>query len=126
MSGVVQSGLQRRIQNVFPCVFCINYRNCSLALCFVLLLKEYDDVNAVDFLLLLIWKTFKYSLVKQAISKNTQELDGLLLVKIFKAWTTCWVTHSETSVCIISHFRPLVTALDTTFTKRKDPEAKGI
>ena len=110
---------------MFPCVFCINCWNHSLALCFVLL-KEYDDVNAVDFLLLLIWKTFKYSLVKQAISKNTQELDGLPLVKILKAWTTCWVTHSETSVCIISHFCSLVTAVDTTFTKRKDPEARGI
>lgn len=125
MSGA-QSGLQRRIQHMLPWAFCIDYRNHGLALSLVLLPKDYDDVIVIDILLLLIWKSFKYSLVKQAISKNIQELDGLPLVKIQKAWTTRWATHSETSVCIIWHFHSLVTALDTTFTERKDPEARGI
>ena len=76
MSGV-QNGLQRRIQHVSPYAFYINCRNPRLALCLVHLLKEYGDLDAVDILLLSIWKTFKYSSVKQAIFENAQVLDGL-------------------------------------------------
>ena len=38
----------------------------------------------------------------------------------------CWLTHSETSICIINHFKPLVVALDALFKDKEDPEAKGI
>ena len=125
MSGV-QNGLQRRIQHISPYAFYINCRNHRLALCLVHLLKEYVDLSAVDILLLSIWKTFKYSSVKQAIFENAQVLEGMPPLKILKACTTRWLTHGDTSVRVISRFRPLVAALDTIFTERKDPEAKGI
>ena len=124
MSGV-QNGLQRRIQHVSPYAFYINCGNHRLALCLVHLLKEYTDLSAVDILLLSIWKIFKYSSVKQAIFENAQILEGMPPLKILKACTTRWLTHGETSIRVIC-FRPLVAALDTIFTERKDPVAKGV
>ena len=90
------------------------------------LLKEYVNLSAVDALLLSIWKTFKYSSIKQAILENAQILEGLPPLKILKASTTHWLTHGNTSMRVISRFRPLVAALDTIFTEKKDPEANRI
>ena len=47
-------------------------------------------------------------------------------LKILKDCTTRWLTHGETCNRIISRFEPLIDALETIFTERKDPESKGV
>ena len=124
MSGT-RNGLQRRIQHVSTYALYMNCRNHRLALCLVHLLKKYDNLVAVDSLLLAIWKKFKYSSIKQAVFENAQIVEGMQPLKILKACTTRWLTHGDTSVRVISRFGPLVAVLDNLFHEKKDPEAKG-
>ena len=125
MSGE-KKGLQRRIRHVSPYALYLNCRNHRLALCLVHLLKQYNDLEAVDALLLAIWKILHYSSVKQAVFENSQLMENLTPLKILKACTTRWLTHGETSIRVISRFKPLIQALDAIFLERKDPDAKGI
>ena len=73
-------------------------------------------MQAVDTLFLSIWKTFKYSSVKQTIFENAQAIEGLKQVKILKDCSTCW-RYFDTCYWI---------PLDTIFHERKDQKAKGI
>ena len=75
MSGE-KKGLQRRIRHVSPYALYLNCRNHRLALCLVHLLKQYNDLEAVDALLLAIWKIFHYSSVKQAVFENSQLMEN--------------------------------------------------
>ena len=85
------------------------------------LIKKYPELQAVDTLLLSIWKIFKYSSVKQTIFEHTQTTEGLKQVKILKAPLV-----GDTSARVIFLFKQPVVALDTLFHERKDQEENGI
>ena len=104
----------------------MNCWNHCLALCLVHLLKQYNELESVDALLLSIWKIFHYSLIKQAVFENVQETENIMPLKILKSSTKHWLTHGETSICVITRFRPLVAAIDAIYKDKKDLEAKGI
>ena len=125
MSGE-RKGLQRRLRHASPFNVYLNCRNHRLALCLVHLIKKYEVLESLDKLLISTWKLFKYSSIKQAIFENAQMLHDVTPLKIMKACTTRWLTHGETCNRIISRFEPLIDALDTIFTERKDPESKGV
>ena len=125
MSGE-KKGLQQRICHVSPYALYMNCWNHHLALCLVHLLKQHNEFKSVDALLLSIWKIFHYSLIKQAVFENAQETKNMMLLKILKSCTTQWLMHSETSIRIITQFKPLVAALDAIYKDKKDLEAKGI
>ena len=110
-----QKGLQRRIRHVSSFAIYMNCTNHRLALRLVHLLKKYNELESVDVLLLLIWKIFHYSSVKQAVFQNAQEAENLPPLKILKVCTTRWLTHGETSIFIINRFTALVAALDPLF-----------
>ena len=104
----------------------MNCQNHHLALDLVHLLKQYNESESVDALLLSIWKIFHYSLIKQAVFENVQETENIMPLKILKSCTTHWLTHGETSICVIPRFRPLAAAIDAIYKDKKDLEAKGI
>ena len=72
-----QNGMQRKIQHVSTYVLYINYCNDRPALCLVHLIKEYRKLQAVDTLLLSIWKIFNYSSVKSTLFENAQTIEDL-------------------------------------------------
>ena len=104
----------------------LNCRNHRLALCLVHLIPRYQKLLELDGFLLSLWKTFKYSSIKQAIFEQAQEASNLKLLKVLKACTTRWLTHGESCIRIISRFRPLIDALDVIFFERGDADAKGV
>ena len=71
MSGK-RKGLQRRKRHVSPFAVYMNCCNHCLALCLMHLLKSYSELESLDKLLLLLWKLFEYSSVKQAVFENAQ------------------------------------------------------
>ena len=89
MSGK-QNGKQRKMQHVSQYTLYINCCSQRLCLCFVHIIKECRDLQAVDTLILSIWKIFEYSSVKQTIFENAQTTEGLKPEKILKACTTRW------------------------------------
>ena len=58
--------LQRLIHNSLHSLY-LNCCNHQLALCLVHLLKYYPKLSELDGLLISLWKTFKFSSIKQAI-----------------------------------------------------------
>ena len=114
MSGEV-SGLQTRLRHLSPHANYINCWNHRLHLIFVHLLKENESLSNVDTHLLLVWKMMKYSSVKCAVSNIAQEIVGLPMLKLLKHATTRWLSHGEASQILISHYKPLVNALDTSY-----------
>ena len=66
----------------------MNCCNHHLALCFLHLLKSYSELESLEKLLLLLWKLFEYSSVKQAVFENAQKIDDLKPLKILKACVT--------------------------------------
>ena len=80
----------------------------------------------MDALLLSVWKIFHYSSIKQAVFENPQETENMMPLKIVKSCRTGWLTHGETSIRVITRFKPLVAALDAIYKDKKDPEANGI
>ena len=73
----------------------------------------------------MLWKTFKFSSIKQAIFENAQAEHDLKPMKIIKAAMTRWLTHGESCTKIISRFEPLIDALDVIYFEKKKVEAKG-
>ena len=116
---------QRRIRHVSPFAVYMNCRNHRLA-CLVHLLKSSSELESLDKLLLSLWKLFEYSPVKQAVFENAQKLDDLKPLKILKACTTRWLTHGETSACVISRFKQVMAALDALTNEKRVEDAKGI
>ena len=110
MSGE-RKGLQRRTRQVSPFALYLSCRNHRLALCLVHLLKNYKELESVDGLLSL-WNTFYHSSIQQAAFENAEEAEDLPPLKILKASTTRWLTHGETTVCVISRFKTLIASLD--------------
>ena len=125
MSGE-RKGLQRLLRHTAPHAQYLNCRNHRLALCLVHLMSRHKKLLELDGLLISLWKTFKYSTIKQAIFEEAQVTHDLKPVKILKACVTRWLTHGESCIRIISRFEPLVDALDTIFFQRGDAEAKGV
>ena len=71
MSGE-QKGLQHLICHTAPHSKYLNCRNHRLALCQVHLIPRYQKLE-LDGVLLSLWKTFKYSSIKQAMFEQAQE-----------------------------------------------------
>ena len=69
MSGELK-GLQRLIRHDSPHSLYLNCRNHRLALCLVHLMKYYPKLSELDGLLISLWKTFKFSSIKQAVFEN--------------------------------------------------------
>ena len=90
----------------------MNCQNHCLALCLVHLLKQCNELESVDALLLSIWKILHYSSIKQAVFENTQENENKMPLKI--------------SIRVITQFKLLAAALDAVYKDKKDLEAKGI
>ena len=118
MSGE-KKDLQRCIRQISLYVLYINCQNHCLAICLVHLLEQYNKLESVEALLLSIWKIFHYSLIKQAVFENAQETQNMMPLKILISCTTQWLMHNETSICVITRFKPLVAALDSISTKIK-------
>ena len=116
-----RKGLQRLVRYDSPHSL---YLNCCNH-CLVHLLKYYPKLSELDGLLISLWKTFKFSSIKQAIFENAQVEHDLKPVKIIKANVTLWLTHGESCARIISRFEPLIDALDVIYFE-KDAEAKGV
>ena len=125
MSGE-RKGLQRLIRHSSPHSLYLNCRNHRLALCLVHLMPKYAKLNELDGLLISLWKTFKFSSIKQAIFEDAQAQHDLKPMKIIKAVVTRWLTHGESCARVISRFEPLIEALDSIFMERADAEAKGV
>jgi hypothetical protein len=125
MSGE-RKGLQRLIRHTSPHSMYINCRNHRLALCLVHLIPKYPKLKELDALLISLWKTFKFSTIKQAVFENAQVEHDLKPMKIIKAVVTRWLTHGESCARVISRFEPLIDALDAIFQDKKDAEAKGV
>ena len=104
----------------------LNCRNHCLALCLVRLLRYYPKLCELDGLLILLWKTFKFSLIKQAIFENAQVEHDLKLVKIIEAVMTQWLTYGESCTRKILRFEPLIDALDVIYFEKKDTEARRV
>ena len=121
-----RKGLQRRIRHVSPFAIYMNCCNHPRALSLVHLLKMYRELESLDKLLLLLWKSFECSLVKQAVFENAQMVDDMKPLKILKACTKRWLTHGETSACVISRFKEVIDTLDTLTTKKRYKDEKGI
>ena len=73
-----------------------------------------------------MWKTFKYSSIKQLIFEEAQMQQDLKPSKITKACVTRLLTHGESCIRVIIRFEPLFDALDSIFMERGDAEAKGV
>ena len=86
------------------------------------LLKKYDDLVSVGAFLLSIWKTLRFSSIKQAVFEKAHEAENLPPLIILKASTARWLTHRETSIRIINHCKPLVAAPDALFKDKKGSE----
>ena len=125
MSGE-RKGLQRLLRHTAPHAQYLNCRNHRLALCLVHLIPRYQKLRELDGLLISVWKTFKYSSIKQSIFDEAQATHDMKPVKILNACVTRWLTHGESCARIISRFEPLIDALDTIFFERGDAEAKGV
>ena len=84
MSGK-HKGLQRLIRHDSPHSLYLNCHNHDLTLCLVHLLKYYTKLSKLDGLLISLWKTFKFSSIKQAIFENAQVEHDLKPMKIIRA-----------------------------------------
>ena len=76
-----QEGLQFLVHHSTPhsqYLTCINYR---LELCCLHLIPYYPKLLELDGVLLLLWKTFKYSSIKQATFEQAQEASKLKPLK---------------------------------------------
>lgn len=69
MSGE-KAGVQKKFKRLSPHCTYINCRNHKLALIFVHLLRKYNNLKAVDSLLIALWKIFHYSSKKSAVFKE--------------------------------------------------------
>ena len=61
-----RKGLQRLIQHTSPYAQYLNCKNRRLALCWVQLIQKYQKLTELDSLLISLWKTFRYSSIKQS------------------------------------------------------------
>ena len=77
-------------------------------------------------LLISLWKTFKYSSIKQSIFQEAQMQQDLKLLRITKACVMRWLTHDKSCIQVIVRFKPLLDALDSIFMERGDAEAKAV
>ena len=125
MSGE-RKGLQRLIHHTSPYAQYLNCKNHRLALCLVHLIPKYQKLSELDGLLISLWKTFKYSSIKQSILEEVQMQQDLKPLKITKACVTRWLTHGESCIQVIIRFEPLLDALDSIFMERGDGEGKGV
>ena len=125
MSGE-RKGLQRHIRHVSPFAIYMNCCNHRLTLCLVHLLKTYCELESLDKLLLLLWKLFEYSSVRQAVFENAQIVDDLKPLKILKACIMRWQMHGETSAHVISCFKQVIAILDMLTIEKRNKDAKGI
>ena len=87
MSGE-RKGLQRLIRHPSPYAQYLNCKNHRLALCLVHLIPKYQKLTELDDLLKSLWKTFKYSSIKQSIFEEAQMQQDLKPLKITKACVT--------------------------------------
>ena len=69
MSGE-RKGLQWVMQHTSPYAQYLNYKNQLMALCLVHLILKYQKLTELGDLLLSLWKTFKYSSIKQFLKKH--------------------------------------------------------
>ena len=97
MSGECK-GLQQLIWHTSPYAQYLNCKNHRLALCLVHLIPKYQKLTELDGLLISLWKTFKYSSIKQSIFEKAQMQQHLKPFKITKACVTRWLTHGESCI----------------------------
>ena len=87
MSGE-RKGLQWVMQHTSPYAQYLNYKNQLMALWLVHLILKYQKLTELGDLLLSLWKTFKYSSIKQSIFEEAQMQQDLKPLKIIKACIT--------------------------------------
>ena len=84
MSGE-RKGLQWLIRHASPYAQYLNCKNYRLVLCLVHLIPKYQKMTELVSLLISLWKTFKYSSIKQSIFQEAQMHalgDGLLITSL--------------------------------------------
>ena len=85
MSGSI-GGLQSYMRFESPFSKYINYRSHHFALVFVHLTQKYEVLGELDFLLLQLWKKFKFSTTNKSVLEEIQQVQGnLKTLKILKA-----------------------------------------
>ena len=88
MSGSI-GGLQSYMRFESPFSKYINYRSHHFALVFVHLTQKYEVLGELDFLLLQLWKKFKFSTTNKSVLEEIQQVQGnLKTLKILKASAT--------------------------------------
>ena len=80
MSGEINA-LQRLLRHDSPHSI-YNCRNHRLTLCLVHLIPQFGKLKELDMLLISLWKTFKFSSIKQAVFENAQEQYDMVPLKI--------------------------------------------
>ena len=115
--------LQPHLLHFSPHSMYLNCRNHQLALCLVHLVKQFPELSNLD-KLLITWKLFKYSPIKNSTFLEAEEAMNLKPLKILKACTTRWLTHGESCICIMFRYEALIAALDQIYSKTHDPETK--
>ena len=105
---------------------CLNCRNLILGLCLAQLISHYQKLLELHGAFLSLWKTFKYSFMKQVIFLEAQEAFNLKPLKVLKVCTAIWLTYGESFIRIISRYEPFIDTLDAVFFERGDSEEKGV
>ena len=125
MSGECK-GLQWLIRHASPYAQYLNCKNYRLAMCLVHLIPKYQKMTELIGLLISLWKTFKYSSIKQSVFQQAQMQQDLKLLRITKTCARRWLTHDKSCIQVIVKFEPLLDALDSIFMERGDAEAKAV
>ena len=106
------------------CVLKVHFRNISIAaaivfaLAFVHLTQKQEVLGELDFLLLQLWKKFKFSTTNKSVLEEIQQVQrNLKILKILKASATKRV---------IEIFEEIFDSLDSIYEKSKDSEIKGV
>ena len=86
--SVEQKALQCLVHHTAPLSHYLNCGNHRFALCLVQLIPCYQKLLELDRVLFSLWKTFKYSSIKQTIFEQAQEALNLKSLKVLK---TCMV-----------------------------------
>ena len=117
MSGST-GGLQRYVRFESPFSKYINCSSHRFALAFVHLTQKQEVLGELDFLLLQLWKKFKFSTTNKSVLEEIQQVQrNLKTLKILKASATKRV---------IEIFEEIFDSLGSIYEKSKDLEINGV
>ncbi|XP_052234161.1 uncharacterized protein LOC127846703 isoform X2 [Dreissena polymorpha] len=125
MSGE-QNGVQRRFRNMVPHSQYINCRNHKLALCVKHLMKHFEVLVEVDYVLLSVYKLFEYSPQKFAVFKDVQSSYDVKELVMVRAAATRWLSHGVACRRFIDRFVQILDTLDELLERKGDSEIVAI